>query len=562
VEILLVEDDKTNRLLIERRLTKLDHQICAVDSAEEALKQLKKHPFPMLFLDIGLPGMSGIELIRTIRRNESEAQTPIYILVGTGKTGEADLREILDAGADDYVAKPFRLDILDTRLVVAANSVEILRERSRLRRDLIYLAEHDPLTGILNRRQLDSLLKAAIHSERETVLLQLDLDHFKQINDECGHEVGDEHLKQVARLIGDFLPESTKVVRLGGDEFVALVEGMNVREAFARAEKIISSIRGLQVGDGNLALRSGASIGLTNVRAGCSAAELLKEADLACYRAKSLGKSCAQIYVPFNPDLFLQENEEPSALSAAQDRLELWFQPVCELNTGKIIFHEALMRFIAGSGNGEVDAGMFMAELTRAENVPALDRFVVGRACSALGQFPDLAVSINIDARSICDWKFVKFLKQNLEGSAISGARLLLEITEVNQIPDITIAHSVIDHLAGLGVRCALDDLGAGFNSITLLKVLPFKLVKVDGRFIANLPDDVYNQCLVGALKHLADGVGFEIVGERIETREEWDEARRLGVSFGQGHLIGAARKQPYRQSEVDQRISLPSIPE
>lgn len=552
MEILLVEDDKINRLLIERRLTKLDHQICSVGSAEEALEQLEKHQFPMLFVDIGLPGMNGIELIQTIRRNEAEAEPPIYILVGTGKTGQEHLREILDAGADDYVAKPFWMDILDTRLLVAGNSVEILAERSRLRKELIYLAEHDPLTGLLNRRQLDSLLEEAIESDVETVLLQLDLDHFKQINDMCGHHAGDEHLKDVSRILGELLPDSTSAVRLGGDEFVALVEGMSVREVFKRAEGIISSICELQIGDGNLALHSGASIGLTNVRAGCSATELLKEADLACYRAKSLGKSCAQIYVPFNPDLFLQENEEPGGLTSVDDRLELWFQPVCELRSGKIFFHEALLRFIAGSGNAEVDAGMFMAELTRSENTPALDRFVVRRACSALTRFPDLTVSINVDACSFCDWKFVKFIESSLSNSGIPGDRLILEITEVNQIPDRMIANSVIEYLAKLGVNCILDDLGTGFNAITLLKVLPFKLVKVDGEFIQNLDSDAYNQLMIGALKYLADGLRFEMVGERIETAEEWNEARRLGVTYGQGHLIGAARDQPYQASELN----------
>ena len=200
---------------------------------------------------------------------------------------------------------------------------------------------------------------------------------------------------------------------------------------------------------------------------------------------------------------------------------------------------------------------MFVAELNQSGNASALDCFVIRRACAALDKFPDLLVSVNVDACSISDWKFVEFVERELSESGLSGERLILEVTETHEIVDLKMAKSVIERFAACRVRCALDDLGAGFNTIALLKQLPFHLVKLDGDFIRNLPQDPYNQHLIGALKHLADGLGFEMVGERIETVEEWNEARRLGVTYGQGHWIGAARDQPYQASELNLPVLL-----
>lgn len=546
MDILLVEDDAVSRRLLERNLELHGHTVDSADSAEKALEYLAHRSYPMLFLDIGLPGMSGLDLIREIRKHDTEP--PTYVLVGTGETGEARMHEILEAGADDYVAKPYQKSALDTRLAVAASSVESLRERSRLKQELTYMAQHDPLTGLYNRRQLDLILKTAIKKGEPAALLQLDLDHFKQINDTFGHQTGDVHLKKVADLFREMLPEGTSIVRLGGDEFVALVPGYSVQQAYQRAGEIIHAIREIKVAEESHSVRSGGTIGITNVRHDCSPEELLKEADLACYRAKSLGKSCAQVYVPFDPDLFLQGFESNGA---GQDHLELWFQPVCELKSGNIIFHEALLRFFSAENESAVDASMFMAEINRAENAPALDRFVVRRACTALIEHPSLTASVNVDATSICDWEFVDYIRQELDRAQVEGVRLILEITETHAIHDRALARSVIEQMNTMGVRCVLDDLGAGFNSITLLKDLPIRLVKVDGKLIRNLANDRYNRSFIEALGRLANGLDFQTVGEQIETAEEWCEARRLGITFGQGHLIGAARRLPYQESEL-----------
>lgn len=548
MDVLVIEDDAVSRLLLERRISQNGYHVDSVDSAEKALEQLKKRSYPILFLDIGLPGMSGLDLIRHIRNDDTDP--PTYLLVGTGETGEERMREILDAGANDYVAKPYLKSALDTRLAVAGNTVESLRERSRLGRELTFIAKHDPLTGLFNRRQLEELLEESSRLERPSALFQVDLDQFKQINDRFGHPAGDQYLIDVARTLEKKFSKSSKIVRLGGDEFVVIADGLTMIEAPLLADEIIAAIREISVEDGQSVADSGASIGITELSADVAPSELLKQVDIACYRAKTLGKSRAQLYVPFSTELLCEDGFDPEN-KKAEDHLELWFQPICELHSGKVAFHEALLRFIPGEGKTAVDASMFMTEITRRENVFKLDRFVVRRACAALSNYPDLVTSVNVDASSICDHSFVRYIEDQLRQREIKGERLLLEITERNGIPDIPVARTVIKQLADLGVRCALDDLGAGFNSISLLKHLPIDLVKVDGELIHDLGNDRYNRSLIEALGRLAQGLNFQTVGEKIETEEEWWAASQLGIVYGQGHLIGAARREPYEQSEL-----------
>ena len=546
MDVLLVEDDPVSQHLLERRMRKRGHSVDCVQSAEAALEKLAEKDYQMIFLDIGLPGMNGIELNRWVRENDTEP--PTYVLVGTGETGETRLNEILDAGADDYVAKPYQSSQLDTRLAVAENSVENLCERSRLQRELAFLAEHDPLTGLLNRRQLESIINAAADSDGSKALLQLDLDHFKTINDTFGHLEGDKHLIEVARLLRKHLPDSAQIVRFGGDEFVAVLPKVTMHQATDLADRLIEKISGTKIQQGSLTMRSGASIGITRIRSGLSAAELLKEVDTACYRAKSLGKNCSQVYVPFDSDLFLKSDFK-EAIDG--DRLELWFQPICDLKTGAICFQEALLRFLPAKGKPAVEAAQFMSEINSAKNAPLLDRFVVREVCKILAENPGLTTSVNIHAGSVCDWTFVGYVEQQLKAVGVQGQRLILEITETREIPDPPLAKSIIERFAALGVRSALDDLGAGFTSIFVLKDWSIPLVKVDGQLIRDLPNDRFNRTFIEALGYLAKGLGFHTVAERIETKEEWFEAVRLGVHWGQGHLIAVARREPYSDKEI-----------
>ena len=553
MDVLLVEDDPVSQLLLERRIRKRGHSVDCVQSAEAALEKLAEKNYSMIFLDIGLPGMNGIELNRRVRENDTDP--PTYVLVGTGETGEARLNEILDAGADDYVAKPYQSSQLDTRLAVAEKSVENLVERSRLQRELSFLAEHDPLTGLLNRRQLESIINQAAESETPTALVQLDLDHFKQINDTFGHLAGDKHLIEVARLLREYLPSSAQIVRFGGDEFVAVLPDVSMHQATEFADALIEKIRSIRIQQGSLAVRSGASVGISRVHQDGSATELLKEVDTACYRAKSLGKNCSQVYVPFDSDLFLKENSNEAVDG---DRLELWFQPICDLKTGAICFQEALLRFLPAKGKPAVEAAQFMTEINSAKNAPLLDRFVVRKVCRTLAETPDLTASVNVHSGSVCDWSFVDYVEQQLAIARVDGQRLILEITETRDIPDPPLARSIIERLATFGVRSALDDLGAGFTSIFVLKDWSIPLVKVDGQLIRDLPNDRFNRTFIEALGYLAKGLGFHTVAERIETEDEWAEAVRLGVPWGQGHLIAVARREPYS----DEEIHLPSLPQ
>lgn len=566
MNVLLVEDDEIIQLMLVKVMEKRGHVVTRMATAEDALVCLKDNWFPLAFLDLGLPGMGGLDLSKSIRKLPRGDLT--YIIVGTGEVGNHKLESILDAGADDYIGKPYKWSALEVRLAVAEKRVEEIEARSRLEAELTFLAKHDPLTRLWNRWQLDDAIQSALvnpkKSEVEGSLLLLDLDHFKEVNDACGHAVGDRLLVEVAGCLTSSLPQDSQIIRFGGDEFVAVLPHHPTSEALDITNRLAESISALDLPDVPDMIRPSASMGITSLRQGVEPRDLLKEADLACYRAKSLGKNRAEVFVRFNEKLLTprshsrQNRNQPGVRE--EDELELWFQPICDLQTGEILFQESLLRFLSSRGQNPIQATMFMSQMNDRAYVRALDRFVIHEICNSLREYPHLTASININAISITDWSFAESLIFLLDEHNISGRRLYLEVTETQGIQDLPLAQSIIRRLLDRGVRCALDDLGAGFSSIMALKTLPIDLVKVDGSLIRNLPEESFNQTFMNALHVFSVGVGFRTIAERLEKKEELEAARALGVNYGQGFLIGRPRKEPYLQEEINALHFQPSV--
>lgn len=561
MDILLVEDDEIIQLLLVKVMKKRGHQVTRVSCAEEALKLLKERWFQLAFVDLGLPGMSGLELSRSMRKLPDGDN--YYIIVGTGKTGSENLDTILDAGADDYIPKPYQISQLDVRLAVAEKRVQEIEERARLEKELTFLAKHDPLTRLLNRWQLDEGIDSATRMLEQTgqrgSLMLIDLDHFKEVNDACGHQAGDRLLLGVADVLRNELPTDSIVIRFGGDEFVAVLPGTTAPLAVEIAEAVSEKISALNLPEIPDLIRPTASIGLTSIREHVEPRDLLKEADMACYRAKSLGKNRAEVFVRFNEKLLTPRTRQDLKTSQTKrgqdDELQLWFQPVVDLEDGSILYQEALLRFLSSRGQDAIQASMFMSQMNDRSYIRSLDRFVVSEICNSLLEYPYLNASININALSVTDWGFAETLLNLLEEYSLDGHRLFLEITETQAIKDLPLAQAIIRRLREAGIRFALDDLGAGFSSIIVLKTLPIELVKIDGSLIRNLPEEVFNQTFMHALKVFSNGVGFLTVAERLEKVEEMSAAIHHGVHYGQGFLLGRPRRVPYEASEIDMKL-------
>lgn len=554
--VLVVEDDRPTRKLLERLIAARGHDVVGCESAEEALEHLRQDFFPLITLDIQLPGMSGLELARLLRSHGNGSH--YYILVGTGNNRPEDLREILEAGADDYIAKPYNPGLFDVRLTVAEAAVKEISRRKALEEELLFLAHHDPLTRLYNRTQLDPALEAAIGNAQSGVagtVLYLDLDNFKIINDTLGHDTGDKLLVQVADALKALAGEGNILVRFGGDEFVLVLPGWDIADGVRLGESIIESIDGIVFVSGERAFRVGVSIGAASLAAGMTPADAMSAADAACYVAKARGRNRVEIYHPEKSEMMqLIADTDWSARirDAMRDgSLQLWFQPIVSLSERRIVYQEILLRYVDSRHDEPVHPAMFLSALRRFGQSIRLDRFVIARSFEALAANPGLSLSINISGALFGDDAYCEFVESMIEHSGIDPTRVLFEITENDLIPNLQAAQGAMKRLQNLGCRFGLDDFGSGFSSLSYLKSLPIDFLKIEGAFTRDLPNQVFNQAALRAIRIMADVLEVHTVAEFVETREEFDLIRSIGISCAQGHYVGAPRRTPYELSEI-----------
>ena len=558
MRVLLIEDDRSTGLLLRRVLEKRGHQVSWHESAESGWEAVQQEWFPAAFLDINLPGKSGLDMARQIRALPDGDD--YYILVGTAETGPAILETILGAGADDYIAKPFQLTELNVRLAVAEKRVAEIDSLRKAQEELSFLARHDPLTRLWNRRELfpaiERTAQEGMVSGSSSILL-LDLDHFKEINDLFGHWAGDQLLIDIAKILQQELPLTSWIIRFGGDEFVAVLPGIPPSEAGQLAENIIAKINTLHYEQGTEFVRPGASVGIAEVERGVPPKEILKRADAACYRAKSQGKNRVEVFIEFDRSLLhptLSRKNRPTP-QGAEAHLKLYFQPVCDLTTGAIFFQEALLRFLSHGDAEGIKAGMFFSQITDRAYTRSLDQFVAEEICDALRKYPQLTASVNISAAALSDWHFAQNLEQLLVGSDLPGERLILELTEAQAIEDVPMAQRVFGKLREMGVRLALDDFGQGFSSLITLKKLQANLVKLDGEFTRAAENPKLSRVMIEGLKMISQGVGFILIAEQIETVADLRFARELGIVYGQGYMLGRPRKEPWSSEETSRLL-------
>jgi diguanylate cyclase (GGDEF)-like protein len=555
-KILVVEDDRPTRKLLERIIAARGHQVVGCESAEAALEKLQSEFFPMITLDIQLPGMSGLELARHLRSHGNGSH--YYILVGTGNNRPEDLREILEAGADDYIAKPYNPGLLDVRLTVAEAAVKEIARRKQLEEELLFLARHDPLTRLFNRSQLDSALEAAIRRAEAGAtgtVLYLDLDNFKIINDTLGHDTGDKLLLQVAAALQELAGEQNVLVRFGGDEFVLILPEVELAEGVKLAESLIERIEAIVFVSDDRTFRVGASIGAAIIGPGMSPADVMSAADSACYAAKARGRNRVEIYRPEKSEmtqLIADTNWSARIRDGMRDgSLQLWYQPIVSLTDDRIVYQEILLRYVDSQHSEPVHPAIFLSALRRFGQSIRLDRFVIAKSFEALAANPGLALSINISGALFGDEAYCEFVESMLEHSGIDPQRVLFEITENELIPNLQTASGAMRRLQDAGCKFALDDFGSGFSSLSYLKSLPIDFLKIDGAFTRDLPNQTFNQAVLRAIRIMADVLKIHTVAEFVETPSEFDLLREIGISCVQGHYVAVPRETPYDVSEI-----------
>lgn len=426
-------------------------------------------------------------------------------------------------------------------------------EREAARNDLVWLADHDPLTALLNRRRFDSELEqAAARAQQQGTrgaLLFLDLDNFKDVNDTSGHQAGDRLLKRMAKRIVSSLSGQDKVGRFGGDEFAVLLNDTEPAEIARVAERLQEQISSTSVRAGTHRHQVSASIGIVVFPDhGVDTQTLMANADLAMYQAKSRQRPRYHFYSE-DDSARAQANarviwsrEITEALNS--NRMQLYYQPIMELPARRVWRAEGLLRIKLADGRiAAPDEFIPIAERTGLIN--AIDRWVLAEAIRLLQKQPHLSLSINLSAKALGDMSLNNDIAQLIEVAQVEPERLTLEITETIAIDNISSAVARIESVRNLGCQFALDDFGSGFASYAYLKQLPVEAVKIDGSFIRALDQNLEDRIFVRAVTEMAHATNKKVVAEFVESEAILEVLCELGVDFAQGYFIGRPVPEP-----------------
>jgi diguanylate cyclase (GGDEF)-like protein len=403
----------------------------------------------------------------------------------------------------------------------------------------------DPLTGALTRDRLRWAVNRALAVREPAAVCVVDLDNFRFVNEVHGHTVGDRLLTAAAAAIAACLRPRDLLGRIGADEFALVLPATDAAGALAMAEHVLTAVRtGARVSAALEDVRITASIGVAAFEPACtlSATGVLAEADLAMIAAKTAGRDRLAV-----ADLAAARTDD------VRDSLR-WSGRIREaLESGGLTLQGQPIVPLAGPGperiellvrlrDADVRPAEFLATAERFGQIQAIDGWVVARALDLLARTREVVLHVNLAAASIGDGHLTAFIERAMRATAIDPARLVFEITESAAIIDVPAVRTAITRLRDVGCAVALDDFGAGFASFAHLKELPFDMLKIDGRFVRDLPTSPVDRLAVAAMATIARGLGMTTVAEYVGDDDTLSLLRELGVDHAQGYHVGAPR--------------------
>ena len=432
--------------------------------------------------------------------------------------------------------------------------VNITKEKENLKRER-YNAEHDFLTGLMNRRGISTALKASHHSSLPYHLLFLDLDSFKLINDTYGHAIGDKLLRAVAIRLLDTIRGRGLVARFGGDEFIIQVEDRHASNLVQLTQEIISALNSpfyiKNIGE----ISIGCSIGTAQYPKDANSFEtLITQADMAMHCAKKHGRNCSYHFQPHLAETLYRKNALRHHLSQALEikDFELYYQPIIDLNTMLLKGFEALIRWYDDS-LGHVSPAEFIPLAEETGQIVPIGSWVLRNACKQLEEWNQkydtkLIMSINL-SRAQLKMSLLDELKAIIEEYNIDPAQVALEITESAMLQEFSEAMPCLDAIAALGFELYLDDFGTGYSSLSQLQNLPISTVKLDQSFVQNEHDS--GKAIVEATKAICNKLNLKVVAEGVETKEQLEYIQSCNFNYCQGYYFN----KPLSVSELEEGI-------
>jgi diguanylate cyclase (GGDEF)-like protein len=580
--LLIVDDIAENREILRRRFERHGYQAVEASGGVQALSLLERESFDLVLLDMMMPDLSGLEVLVRIRARHSQGALPVIMV--TAKSHSEDVVEALGHGANDYITKPVDFSVALARVTtqierrraeeqihrinqelsraneelecrVADRTKDLVQANHQLRREIeqrersqatiAHLAHHDVLTGLPNRLLFNQQLSDAVtHWKRyggDLAVLFIDLDGFKAINDTLGHGTGDTLLQHLATRLRNTLRDDDKIGRLGGDEFAVIQVGTEQpREAAALAARLIEIVKAPVTID-NHRLLVGASIGIAVAGGDYQDPEqLLRAADLAMYRAKAEGRGRFRF---FDPEFDRRAQERRSlevALRNAVDRdaLEVHYQPLIDLQTGRIRGFEALSRW-EDPVRGYVAPSTFIPLAEEIGLINIVGQRILERACSEAATWPDdISVAVNLSPAQFQGGALVGTVQAALAASGLHPSRLELEITESIFLQGSDANLAQLSQLGELGVRISMDDFGTGYSSLSYLRSFPFDKIKIDRSFVRDLPDSPSSVAIVRAVCGLARSFGAQTTAEGVENGDQLQRVKAEGCNEVQGYVI------------------------
>lgn len=443
----------------------------------------------------------------------------------------------------DERGRPYRL----------LGSVADITERKRITSEMTWQASHDALTGLYNRQEFESRVKQLLGDRRArrspNALLYIDLDQFKVVNDTCGHQAGDELLKQLTGMMLTRVRDTDTLARLGGDEFGVLLTDCTVENAVEVANNLIRMVNEFRFHWDEKLFTIGASIGLVEIDDSTEdAAVLFSAADSACYAAKDSGRNRTVVYHHGDEDI-AERRGQMTLVSRITRALEsgafaLHFQRIEPLNPPSGVDHFELLLRMRDADTGQVMPDVFIPAAERFNLMPSLDRWAIRTAFSQLESMFSARrgwrglAALNLSGTTLGSDGFSEFVTGLFDEFAVPPEAICFEITETAAIANLNTARAFIDAMHGLGCRIALDDFGSGLSSFAYLKALPVNFLKIDGTFIQDVVEDSTDRAMVEAIVRVGQAMNIRTIAEFVDSTAIRDLLQELGVDYVQGYAV------------------------